>query len=119
MAITQCCECASRAMVEGGFYQQVNENFGLDHFEPRSCRGLRRHALMTLIALLFLQYPRLHVAKSRKSHSPRPIRRMPSACKGQSAQTASSRPILGHFSQPSMSSLMPKPSHIRTTGEPE
>lgn len=40
-------------------YQQMKEELGLDHFEGRSWTGLHRHALMTMIALCFLQHLRL------------------------------------------------------------
>jgi SRSO17 transposase len=40
-------------------HQQLKEKLGLDHFEGRSWRGLHRHALLTLIAYLFLQHLRL------------------------------------------------------------
>ncbi len=48
-------------------HQQLKEELGLDHFEGRSWRGLHRHALLTLIAYLFLQHLRLRVAKGEKN----------------------------------------------------
>jgi SRSO17 transposase len=47
-------------------HQQLKEELGLDHFEGRSWRGLHRHALLTLIAYLFLQHRRLCAAKGGK-----------------------------------------------------
>jgi SRSO17 transposase len=47
-------------------HQQMKEELGLDHFEGRSWRGLHRHALMSMIALLFLQSRRLAEAKREK-----------------------------------------------------
>ncbi len=47
-------------------HQQLKEELGLDHFEGRSWRGLHRHALMTLIAYLFLQHLRLSAAQRGK-----------------------------------------------------
>ena len=52
-------------------HQQMKEELGLDHFEGRSWRGLHRHALMSMIALLFLQSRRLAEAKrEKKSRTP-------------------------------------------------
>src|SRR5919112_2261436 len=52
-------------------HQQLKEELGLDHFEGRSWRGLHRHTLMTLIAYLFLQHLRLHVATGGKKKNRR------------------------------------------------
>ncbi|MFD2780417.1 IS701 family transposase [Novosphingobium pokkalii] len=45
-------------------HQQLKEELGLDHFEGRSWKGLHRHALMSMIALTFLQSLRLKQAKA-------------------------------------------------------
>jgi SRSO17 transposase len=49
-------------------HQQLKEELGLDHFEGRSWKGLHRHALMTMIALAFLQTQRLKQAKGGKKN---------------------------------------------------
>jgi SRSO17 transposase len=49
----------------------LKEELGLDHFEGRSWRGLHRHALLTLIAYLFLQHLRLRAATGGKKKSQR------------------------------------------------
>ncbi len=46
-------------------HQQLKEELGLDHFEG-SWSGLHRHALMSLIAFLYLQHRRLTAAKRGK-----------------------------------------------------
>jgi len=43
-------------------HQQLKEELGLDHFEGRSWHGLHHHALLTMIALAFLQHLRLRAA---------------------------------------------------------
>jgi SRSO17 transposase len=48
-------------------HQQLKEELGLDHFEGRSWKGLHRHALMTMIALAFLQAQRLKQVKGGKN----------------------------------------------------
>ena len=45
----------------------LKEELGLDHFEGRSWSGLHRHALMSMIALLYLQNRRLEAAKREKN----------------------------------------------------
>jgi SRSO17 transposase len=47
-------------------HQQLKEELGHDHFEGRSWKGLHRHALMSMIALAFLQSLRLKQAKGGK-----------------------------------------------------
>ena len=47
-------------------HQQLKEELGLDHFEGRSWTGLHRHALMTMIAYVFLQSRRLKAAGRKK-----------------------------------------------------
>lgn len=49
-------------------HQQLKEELGLDHFEGRSWKGLHRHALMTMIALAFLQTQRLRQARGGKKN---------------------------------------------------
>jgi transposase len=44
--------------------QHLKEELGLDHFEGRSWHGLNRHAMLKLIAHLFLQHLRLQAASS-------------------------------------------------------
>jgi SRSO17 transposase len=63
-------------------HQQMKEELGLDHFEGRSWRGLHRHALLTMIAMAFLQHRRLQEAgggkKSRSATAAaEPARRAP------------------------------------------
>ncbi len=60
-------------------HQQMKEELGLDHFEGRSWQGLHRHALMTMIAFLFLQSRRLAEAKRKKKSPPRADKARPAA----------------------------------------
>lgn len=48
-------------------HQQIKEELGLDHFEGRSWTGLHRHALLAMIAFVFLQQRRLEQAEREKS----------------------------------------------------
>src|SRR5215218_2179893 len=48
-------------------HQQLKEELGLDHFEGRSWTGLHRHALMAMIALAFLQHPRLEARGEKRA----------------------------------------------------
>jgi len=52
-------------------HQQMKEELGLDHFEGRSWTGLHRHALMTMIALCFLQHLRLQERGEKRSQTTR------------------------------------------------
>jgi len=63
-------------------HQQMKEELGLDHFEGRSWRGLHRHALMTMMAMAFLQHRRLGEAgrgkkNRRPATQPQPASRAP------------------------------------------
>lgn len=56
-------------------HQQLKEELGLDHSEGRSWQGLHRHALMSMIAFLALQFRRLAQAKrGKKNQTPIPRR---------------------------------------------
>jgi SRSO17 transposase len=44
-------------------HQQLKEELGLDHFEGRSWAELHHHALLTMMALAFLQHLRLHAVR--------------------------------------------------------
>lgn len=46
-------------------HQQLKAELGLDHFEGRSWQGLHHHALLTMIALAFLQHLRLRAGGRR------------------------------------------------------
>jgi SRSO17 transposase len=74
-------------------HQQLKEELGLDHFEGRSWSGLHHHALMTMMAFLFLQTLRCEekkrpppqaVAPSRAQGHPR--------CDGSHRHLSSVRP---------------------------
>jgi SRSO17 transposase len=55
-------------------HQQLKEELQLDHSEGRLWRRLHRHALLTLIAHLFLQHLRMRTAQPKKKD-----RRVPAA----------------------------------------
>jgi len=84
-------------------HQQLKEELGLDHFEGRSWTGLRRHALMTMIAYAFLQSRRLKAA-GRKKKSLRPA----AATEHAGRQASHHRP-LRTASTPAMPSLRDAP----------
>lgn len=52
-------------------HQQLKEELGMDHFEGRSWTGLHRHALMTMMACVFLQSRRIARAARKKESSAR------------------------------------------------
>jgi hypothetical protein len=58
-------------------HQQLKKELGLDHFEGRSWIGLHRHALMTMIAYVFLQSRRIKAAGRKKIGGPPPRPSMP------------------------------------------
>jgi len=58
-------------------HQQLKEELGLDHFEGRSWTGLHRHALMTMMAYVFLQTRRLAQAGRKKTLAPPPQPSLP------------------------------------------
>jgi hypothetical protein len=59
-------------------HQQLKEKLGLDHFDGRSWQGLRRHALMTMIAYAFLQHRHLTQVGRKKESTDR---RLSLACR--------------------------------------
>jgi SRSO17 transposase len=82
-------------------HQQMKEELGLDHFEGRSWQGLRRHALMIMIAYAFLQHQRLKQAKREKKNpswtattdpAGGPARRHQGACDKANLRTMSALP---------------------------
>ena len=59
-------------------HQQLKEELGLDHFEGRSWSGLHRHALMSMVAFLYLQHRRLQAAnRGKKTSGPPPQPSLP------------------------------------------
>jgi SRSO17 transposase len=55
-------------------HQQLKEELGLDHFEGRSWKGLHHHALLTMMAFLFLQTLRCEEKKQPESPAVTPCR---------------------------------------------
>src|SRR4051812_45870290 len=59
-------------------HQQLKEELGLDHFEGRSWSGLHRHALMSMVAFLYLQQRPIRAAKrGKKTTGPPPQPSLP------------------------------------------
>jgi SRSO17 transposase len=58
-------------------HQQMKGELGLDHFEGRSWQGLHRHALMTMIAYVFLQHRRLAARRKKTINGPPPQPSLP------------------------------------------
>jgi SRSO17 transposase len=75
-------------------HQQMKEELGLGHFEGRSWTGLHRHALMTMIALCFLQHLRL---KERGKKQKGQTRRTTTATKLASRPAAAGRAVPPHM----------------------
>jgi SRSO17 transposase len=76
-------------------HQQMKEELGLDHFEGRSWTGLHRHALMTMIALAFLQHIRLR-ERGKKRASTRRATATANLARG-SAQNPRTVPFPAHL----------------------
>ena len=88
-------------------HQQLKEELGLDHFEGRSWRGLHRHALMSMIAFLYLQHRRLKAAKREKKQG------WPAASAEPARHTHRDHRALPHAPVPTMS--IPTKDRIRDT----
>jgi SRSO17 transposase len=84
---TLACAIKARWVCEQA-HQQMKEELGLDHYEGRSWHGLHHHALLSMIAFVFLQHWRLtHPAGGKKTaahrraapaaHAPRRAPRAP------------------------------------------
>src|SRR3954452_10515443 len=56
-------------------HQQLKEELGLDHFEGRSWSGLHRHALMSMVAFLYLQHRRIRAGCDASGGDGGPVRR--------------------------------------------
>ena len=80
-------------------HQQLKDEFGLDHFEGRSWRGLHHHALLCQLAFAFLQHLRLggekrrHPARARAAAAAEPARR-PAAHPGRAHPRPAALPAL-------------------------
>ena len=95
-------------------HQQLKEELGLDHFEGRSWPGLHRHALMTCIALAYLQHlrragqPRQQRGKKaslpvRTATDPEPARRAPGHPRPTARRPRQARPL------PALPQALPAP----------
>ena len=73
-------------------HQQLKEELGLDHFEGRSWIGLHRHALMTMLALAFLQHRRLAEAARGKKVGRTATTTQPARCAGSPRRPPAPRP---------------------------
>jgi SRSO17 transposase len=73
-------------------HQQLKEELGLDHFEGRSWTGLHRHALMTMIALAFLQHCRLTEAARGKKTTRTTASAQPPRCARHHRSSSAPRP---------------------------
>ncbi len=81
-------------------HQQMKQELGLDHYEGRSWRGLHHHALLSMIAFVFLQHWRLtHPGGGKKTTARRPTapahapRRAPRAPRGDPHPTPPMSPV--------------------------
>jgi SRSO17 transposase len=73
-------------------HQQLKDELGLDHFEGRSWTGLHRHALMTMLALAFLQHRRLVEAARGKKTGRTTATAQPTRCAGRPYRIPAPRP---------------------------
>lgn len=80
-------------------YQDLKQEFGLDHYEGRGWRGFHHHAALTIAAYGFLVSERLNASgTSKKNFYVRPIPALPTDYipRGSPARPASRRRLPGH-----------------------